>query len=361
MNVREYHEYPIRHVSHGESRRHAITRTVGRGMTDQATTSPVDVGFTLSRRWLLIVVIAVAAASAAAGAVTAYRWIDEMIHLLAPMPTTANPITPIPEYVMGPRDYLPALATTAATTAAFSLLCSAIGAQLLRRRPWRSVIALGAITAVVLIGQPYLALAQEWLAVATIWAGTILLWCSTSWSTRRRRDGTTGVSVGSERVRTPDLVPADTSIHDTDAGADEALARTTTATQDLALDTRRTAIALVVAALSIIIALIAFSAVGGLQMVFGGWDPWWSDLAGDAALLAWLAIWAGWLSGRRPAGPFATTWRVVVVVAILLPAILELTLLDTGSISIVMLTLLGAFVATTRHRLADRAEAMLSP
>lgn len=348
MNVREYDECPIHHVCRDRSCHRAITPEGVPGMTEQTTTPQVHVGFTLPRHRLLLVVIVVAMASAGAGAVTEYRSIDEMLRIS-------------PEFAIGPRDFLPVLAWTAATTAAFSLLCSAIGAQLMRRRPWRSLVALGVITAVVLIGQPYLTFERERLAVATIWAGTFLVWCSTAWSTRRSRESTATASIEAVRVPTPELVPADSSIGYPGTSADEAFAiRTTAAAQDLALDARRTAIALVVAALTIIIGLIAFSAVGGLQLAFSGWDPWWSELTGDAALLAWLAIWAGWLSGRRPAGPHTTTWRVVVVVAVLLNAILELANSDTGSISIVVLTLLGAFVATSRHRLADRAEAALS-
>lgn len=301
------------------------------------------------RRWgVVVTLLSCAVLSAVAAVVSTDAWFRDYF-------SDAPPIS----YLLVPV-YLPA----AATMAALSLLCTAIGAQLLRRRPWRSLLALTVITAAVLLGEPSLAFEQEWLAVATVWAGTAILWSATLWSTR------------ASRTMSPILVPSPAALaqNHSQVTADSSLGSATAETHadapswtrpDVRSDmlihgARATATALVAVVLVLILGLVMFESVGGIQLLFMTTLPDLRTLLySNPALLAPLVITAAWLTGNDHHERDTTLWRVVVLAALVL-ATVEPAVGPDGTLSISVLTLIGAFIATTRHRLADRAEAMLS-
>lgn len=305
---------------------------------------------TLPRAWLLLIVVVTSAASGAAGAVVAYR---SILDLFADWPELAG-TPPLPMFHL--LDFLPA----GAMMAALSLLCTSIGTQLLHNSPWISLVALGAITAVLLGSLFIFAYEQEPLTVATIWAGTTLMWCATLWSTRPERTALAPVRVSAPRASsTAGMSSTDLGVLPT---AEHTWTDTDTSKGDLRRATRRAATALVVVMETMILALIALTAANALQMYFHGqWPSWDSVGTSTPALLASLAIWSAWLAGRGPADPRSRTWLVITVAALALAAIEGLVDSVTGAVAIPVLAALGVTVAYQRHRVADRLQLLLSP
>ena len=82
----------------------------------------------------------------------------------------------------------------------------------------------------------------------------------------------------------------------------------------------------------------------------------WCGTALTGAMLAPVALGAAWFAGHTPAGQLTRTWRVVILVAL---ALIGVDGVFYGEVTIPMLFTLGVVVAGSRHRLADRIEAML--
>lgn len=276
--------------------------------------------------WFAIVVPAVVAATVAV--VMTYRDITTIV--------SAGP-APLPHITIIPSYYLP----SAAAPAALSLLSTAVGAQLLGRSLWRAVAGLTLITTWLLASGAWLVYGREALAVAAIWSGTVLVAVATrSRQTVHSASGHPSVLAGGRSGTAEARVPG------TDPAAD-ALARSA----------RRSATAGVVFALAVIGTLIVLSAMGGLGLYFLDISPsWWAVTASTGAMLAPVALGAAWLAGHTPPGPLTNTWRVVILVALVLLAVDGVFYDD---VAVPMLVTLGVVVAVSRHRLAHRVEAML--
>lgn len=276
----------------------------------------------LRPRVVVLVAVCCTTLSAVAGALSMRAW---MLDYFTEIGVTASP---------GPRYYLP----EGAAMAALSLLSMAVGGQLLRHRPWWSLTALTSITAAFLIGRPVLVDMLEPLVVATIWTGTLVLWCAMyrPWLARSA----------------PDDLPV----------------ASPPGPADLTRAARRAATALVGVVVALVVALIVVNTLGGLQLYFWGLWPGWRAAAEDwSTLLACLAIWAAWLTGRTDdepgalhrADPRAVTWRVLIVTAIGLAAISMLVSPVDGGPSVFVLTLVGVALAAGRRRFVSRVEGLL--
>ena len=282
--------------------------------------------------WLALVVPAVVIA--AVSAVLAYQRADALWQSLFP----GIPAGDLLVYRAGPRDYLP----PAAVMAALTLLSTALGAQLIGRRPWFAAAALAWVTTWLLASGSWLAFEQEALVLAAIWSGTALVAGTTVWSARRADHAslTAGERPGSR--------------------SDGELPAVDCASDSLARAARRVSTAGVVLMLAIISALIVFSAMGGLNLFFLDMNPSWDDVAySTPTMIAPLALGAAWLTGGTPTRPHARTWRIVILVALALCQVEVLAYVWPGDVAVPLLTALGVVVASHRHRLARRVEAVL--
>ena len=276
--------------------------------------------------WFVIIVPAVVAATVAV--VMTYR---DLATIVGAGPAALPHITIIPSY------YLP----TAAAPAALSLLSTAVGAQLLGRSRWHAVAGLTLITTWLLASGAWLVYGREALAVAAIWSGTVLVAVATpSRQTVHSASGHPSVLAGGR-----------------DGAAEARSPGTDPAADALARSARRAATAGVVFALAVIGTLIVLSAMGGLDLYFLDIDPsWWAVTASTGAMLAPVALGAAWLAGHTPPGPLTKTWRVVILVALVLVAVDGAVYDD---VAVPLLMTVGVIVAGSRHRLAYRLEAML--
>ncbi|SDC69654.1 hypothetical protein SAMN05216410_2198 [Sanguibacter gelidistatuariae] len=294
-------------------------------------TSRQFVGRGTSRWWLIFAILAPATASAATAATLTYRQVSEWFGAWTEQATLVGIDAALPAYGIAPLDYLPAGATMAALT----VLCTAIGAQLLTPRPWRSAAALAIITAALVLSDSVLLSDGVWLPIASIWAGTVLLWSEAVWRATPRRDAS---PLGDPAPSAP-----------------------RSSRDELARSTHHTVTVFAVFMLAIVVGLIIFSAVGGLRLFFSDGPPRWSDLTYSApAHLAALAIWAGWLSGRRQARAHATTWRIVAYAGIALGAVEGITYVADDGWTMAILSAVGVAIATNRQHLAARAERLLT-
>ena len=209
-------------------------------------------GHTISHRWLVVAILAPALVSATVTSALTYRWVNDFINHPAFLEGST---VSTPEYVLVFRDYGPA----GVTMAALSLVSTAIGAQLLAQRPWRSAVALGLITGVLVMCRSF-AVGNDavWLVVGSVWAGTVVLWGAARWPATHKA-ATSEVSAKPADADRRILPPAAGGLGR--PGQDQ-----------FAATTRRAVTAFSGLVLAIILGLIVFSALGGLGLFFS-WDP----------------------------------------------------------------------------------------
>lgn len=258
-------------------------------------------------------------------------------------------------WTLGPRDYLPGAATMAAVT----VLCTAIGGQLLKRRPWRSIAALTLVTGAFVtvsflvahphaesLGFPSFALIVDLglplmtgrvpRLLISVWVGTIVLWLVMACSSHTSQLSAKEDSAHSARAALP---PDDAA---------------------LVLAIRRVVISFVVIALLVIAGLTVFFSKGGLQLFFGR-PASWSELVNDTSMvLLPLAIWGGWLAGRERTDRHRRIWMFFLLTGVALSAV-NLPGIDlSGSLTIPVLVALGVVLAVHRQSVANRVVARLA-
>ena len=302
--------------------------------------------------WLALIIPAVGIA--AVSAVLAYQTADALWQSLFP----GIPAGDLLVYRAGPRDYLP----PAAVMAALTLLSTALGAQLIGRRPWFAAAALAWVTTWLLASGSWLAFEQEALVLAAIWSGTALVAGTTAWSASRADRTAESVKVAVAPTTTAHhgaplaAVPADE--HN---GSRPEIPAVDRVTDSFARSVRWAVTAGVVLVLMIIAALIVLIASGGMNLYFFDMSASWDSVRFNTpAMLAPLAIGAAWLTGRTPGRPHARTWRNVILVALAVCQVEVLAYAWTGDVAIPVLTVLGVIVAGNRQRLARRVEAVLA-
>ena len=221
-----------------------------------------------ARRWITLALLAPAALSAALTAVLTYRWIADG---LADRYFEGVGIVSVDYMEIAPRDYLP----SGAPMAALALLCTAVGGQLLRRSPWRSALALGATTAVLVLSQSIGFMNPTWLTIATVWAGTAILWCVSL--------GGAGASNAAESRTASEGAAPPTAMADSAGAPDpDLIALSVTAQHALAVFSGIVT--------TTILGLIVFTALGGLWLFFGAELSFSSLRFSTAAHLAFLAV-----------------------------------------------------------------------
>lgn len=296
-----------------------------------------------SRRTLWVVLSSCMAAAAAVGAVSAYRNVLQMLadwEALLPLGGETG-------YVIGVRDWLP----SATDLAALTVLSAAVGAQLLARRPWRSLMALSAVTAAIVVFD-LMFFGLVWPSVVFIWIGTAAVWCATRWS----------ASVAPPSLETDATAGRSLSDISTVPGDGSSAPAPHSGQADVIRTTRWVVTTVVVIVLVACGLLIAFAITGGLQLYFLDRRPDLYDLTySSQAPLAALAIWGAWLAGRSPAARLRTTWLTAVLVGVALAAVDPLIYPTSGNLAVPVLVTCAVLVAGLRERLADRAAGALSP